>query len=129
MKYALEERLDMVRHFRKEGYNCAQCVVMAFSDLTETEQEKLAQLAHGFGGGIGGRGELCGAVSGMTMVVGMGSSVKDHRATYPAAATASERFEQLEGSLICRELKQLGKPCGDLIIDAVRIVHNQFAKE
>lgn len=126
VKFSLEQRLDTVRRLRGEGHNCAQCVAMAFSDVTDIAPETLAAIAHGFGGGIGGRQQLCGAVSGMTMVSGLVTPLADRRLAYASAARASEEFERVEGSSICRELKQMGKPCGQLIEDAVVILHTQL---
>ena len=51
-----------------EGYNCAQAVTVAFSDLTGLTAQQAAKLASGFGGGMGRMREVCGAVSGMLMV-------------------------------------------------------------
>ena len=54
-----------------EGYNCAQAVAVAFSDLTGLDKDLSARLASPFGGGMGRMREVCGAVSGMLMVVGI----------------------------------------------------------
>ena len=36
----------------KEGYNCSQAVLLAFSDLTELSDEQAALVASSFGAGI-----------------------------------------------------------------------------
>ena len=48
-----------------KGYNCAQAVVMAFSDLTGLSPEYSAKMVSSFGGGMGRMREVCGAVSAM----------------------------------------------------------------
>ena len=53
------------------GYNCAQSVVVAFSDLTGLDESFSAKMASSFGGGMGRMREVCGAVSGMLMVAGI----------------------------------------------------------
>ena len=53
-----------------EGYNCAQAVAVAFTDLTGMDKQEAARLAAPFGGGMGRMREVCGAVSGMLMGVG-----------------------------------------------------------
>ena len=53
------------------GYNCAQSVVVAFCDVTGLEVDFAAKLASSFGGGMGRMREVCGAVSGMLMVLGL----------------------------------------------------------
>ena len=52
------------------GSNCAQAVVVAFCDVTGLEPSFAAKLASSFGGGMGRMREVCGAVSGMLMVLG-----------------------------------------------------------
>ena len=51
--------------------NCAQAVVVAFSDLTGLDEAFSAKLSCSFGGGMGRMREVCGAVSGMLMVAGL----------------------------------------------------------
>ena len=53
------------------GYNCAQSVAVAFCDVTGQNQSLTARLASPFGGGMGRMREVCGAVSGMFMVLGV----------------------------------------------------------
>ena len=51
-----------------DGYNCAQAVAVAYCDLTGLTPDFSARMASSFGGGMGRRREVCGAVSGMFMV-------------------------------------------------------------
>ena len=55
----------------KNGYNCAQAVLLAFSDELEIDEKTLALISSSFGGGMGRMREVCGAVSGMFMVAGL----------------------------------------------------------
>lgn len=92
------------------GYNCAQSVVLAFSDLIPIPRDELSQLACSFGGGIGRLREVCGAVSGMMMVAGLlygydGPETGDVKLNhYARVQTLGKRFEERSGSLVCREL-------------------------
>ena len=52
----------------RDGYNCSQAVLLAFSDVTGLDDETAAKLALSFGGGFGRMREICGAVSGAGMV-------------------------------------------------------------
>ena len=112
MKYTLEERVARARELRAQGYNCSQCVVMAFDDVIDGDMQSLARAAQGFGSGIGASGNICGAISGTTMVLGL---VKDSLARpelYRQVRDALDEFKQLEGYTDCRDLKQEGrKPC------------------
>ena len=52
------------------GCNCAQSVFLAFTDVTGMDRKTAAKLSAPFGGGMGRMREVCGAVSGMLMVLG-----------------------------------------------------------
>ena len=54
------------------GYNCAQSVAVAFCDVTGLEEKFAAKMVSSFGGGMGRLREVCGAVSGMCLVAGLG---------------------------------------------------------
>ncbi len=93
------------------GYNCAQAVVVAFSDVTGLSPELSAQLASGFGGGIGRLREVCGAVSGMVTVASLlyGYNSPDpekQAATYALVQKLAGEFKAQAGSIICRDLLQ-----------------------
>ena len=101
---------EIAQDYFKKGYNCAQSVVMAFSDRTGIPEKESARLASSFGGGLGRMREVCGAVSGMAIVVGVlfgyddpsvPGAVKDHYAAVQALAGA---FKEKNGSIVCREL-------------------------
>ena len=66
----LNERVEAARRLFQEGFNCAQAVVGAFYPPEKREGQLALKLASGFGGGMR-RGEVCGAVSGAVMVLGM----------------------------------------------------------
>lgn len=125
----LDDRINEARELRKEGYNCAQCVAMVFDDVAGVPREILERVAAGFGTGFGGQGHVCGAVSGMTVLNGLTGfdNPSDKPAVYRQVSDDMKIFGDINGSVICRELKKPGrKPCIDLIIDAITIMHNQL---
>lgn len=127
----LEHRLERARNLHKQGYNCSQCVIMAFDDLHGLSAENAAGVSASFGGGFGGQRQLCGAVSGMGMVLGLKrfGSPADKKMIYAATQQLSERFRGINGSLICGELlDSRRKPCMGLIEDAITLVHNEFCQ-
>ncbi len=99
-----------------EGYNCAQAVFLTFAEELGLDQETALKLSSSFGGGMGGLREVCGAVSGMFMAVGLakgytGKKVPEEKAEhYARLQRMAEAFKQENGSIICREL--LGLPQG-----------------
>ena len=55
----------------ESGYNCAQAVAAAFADVTGLEEKQAARMASAFGGGMGRLREVCGAVTGAAVVLGL----------------------------------------------------------
>ena len=63
-------RADKAEALFREGYNCCQSVFGAFTDVTGLDLEAAMNHASPFGAGFGKLREVCGAVSGMTMMAG-----------------------------------------------------------
>lgn len=92
------------------GYNCAQAITVAFSDVTGLDKDFSARMASSFGGGMGRMREVCGAVSGMLMVLGLlygysepgNDSVK--KAHYQNVQLLAGQFREQVGSIVCREI-------------------------
>ncbi len=92
------------------GYNCAQSVLMAFAEDCGMERDYAARLASSMGGGFGGLREMCGAVSGMSMVLGVlygynepkNPTVK--KAHYQRVNRLISKFKEMNGSYLCGDL-------------------------
>ena len=136
--------------YYSRNFNCTQGVFTTYA-IEHGFDEKLAlKLATNFGGGAR-KGEMCGAVSGALMVLGLlygHSESDDLDAKAKAYAMAEEymnRFIKKNGSVVCRELlgHDLSKPeekavileknlfrtvCPDLIRSAVEIL-DEFLEE
>jgi C_GCAxxG_C_C family probable redox protein len=99
----------------KGGANCAQAVLGAFAEECGLEHDQAMRMASSFGAGMGRLREVCGAVSGMLMVLGLkeghypmgDKQAKDRH--YARVQALTTEFKSKTGSLICRELLGLGK--------------------
>ena len=133
----------------KSGYNCAQAVAVAFSDVTGLTESQAAKLASGFGGGMGRMREVCGAVSGMLMVAGVlygyddPKATKEKRELYAQVQAMAGQFREELGSIVCRDLlknpptdpnptprtEQVYKdrPCARMVATAARIMDEFIA--
>lgn len=92
-----------------EGYTCAQSVVLAFADLTGVDRAVLERLSAPFGGGMGRLREVCGAVSGMAMLLGLSRQwdtldKEEKEELYAKERELAEKFREKAGSIVCRDL-------------------------
>jgi len=94
------------------GYNCAQAVLEAFRDEAGLDEELALKIATGLGAGMGRKQEVCGAVTGGILVLGLrhGRGARDdHSATeltYLRTRELMQRFSAKHGSCLCRQLLQ-----------------------
>ena len=92
------------------GFNCAQSVFCAFSDVTGFDERTSLRLASSLGAGIGGEREVCGAITAGAMVLGIarGYDVPDDlslkRVHYARVTEFVEGFRADFGAIVCREL-------------------------
>jgi len=114
-EFDIKARTQMAVENFKQGYNCAQSVVMAYADLYPVDIETIKQVSAPFGAGIGRLREICGAVSGMSMVLGMEHPATDPNdklsktANYSAVQSSALKFKEKMGSYICADLLKIGK--------------------
>lgn len=92
------------------GYNCAQAILSAFGPDLGLDGETALKVATGLGAGMARRGEVCGAVTGGILVLGLkyGRGQQQDRSaterTYQQTRELMARFEQRHGSCACRVL-------------------------
>lgn len=132
-----------------KGCNCAQAVFLAFREEIGLDEDSMIRLSAPFGGGCAGMREMCGAVSGMVMVMGCLTASSDYgdpaakKALYKRVQCLVDQFEAENGSKVCAELLQLVKgarpdpslrseayykarPCVRLVHSAARILGDWF---
>ena len=94
----------------KDDFNCAQSVLSTYCLQFGLEQDTALKLATGFGGGIARFGNICGAVSGAVMVIGLkygmgiNKNIEAKENTYQIIREFSNRFQNIHGSILCKEL-------------------------
>ena len=98
-----------VNNFRN-GYNCAQSVLLTFAGKIGLKDDEALRLASSFGGGMGRLREVCGAVSAMFMIAGFikGYTEPDNDIAkanhYKLIQDLATEFKSKHGTIICREL-------------------------
>ena len=101
---------DKAKELFLRGYSCSQATLIAFGDLTGLTEGQAAKFSSSFGGGMGRMREVCGAVSGALMVLGLVCGYGDpadaegKKAHYALVQEFARRFKEENGSIICREL-------------------------
>lgn len=144
--------IERARELFKSGYNCSQSVFAAYAERYGIDFETALKLSSSFGGGMGRLREVCGAVSGMLMVLGIakGYSTNDYESKkehYKRVQELAHEFEKIHGSIVCRELLGLDRkkdaptpekrteeyykkrPCVELVADACKILNKYLAEE
>jgi C_GCAxxG_C_C family probable redox protein len=94
------------------GYNCAESVLLALSEHFNQKTPAIPRIATGFGAGIGRSGQVCGALSGAVMAIGlkMGCDKAEEKekrnATYESVRQMMKAFKKEFGSTQCKTLTQ-----------------------
>ena len=139
---------EIARQLFFKGYNCAQSVFCAFTDVTGYDIDTSARMSSSFGGGLGRMRETCGVVSAAALVLGIVKGYDDpadynaKKQHYALIREFADRFKQENTSINCRELLVLAglnpetggepeqrseefyqkRPCPHLVYDAVLIL-------
>ncbi|MGD6933302.1 MAG: C-GCAxxG-C-C family protein [Candidatus Bathyarchaeia archaeon] len=94
-----------------DGYNCSQAVLLTLYEHMNPQDKNsvIPKIATGFGGGMGRTGNVCGALTGAIMAIGLkyGSNEIDQEKkadAYQKTQTLLKLFEQQNGSVMCRNL-------------------------
>jgi len=109
-KKPVKKRSDVAVEKFLAGYNCAQAVLYSFCDDLNFDKNTALRMACGFGGGMGRRQEVCGAVSGGILAIGLrhgrgeGQDKTLADETYKKVRELMSQFESRHGSCICRTL-------------------------
>jgi C_GCAxxG_C_C family probable redox protein len=94
----------------KEGFNCSQSVCAAFAGNFGFTRKQAMKVASAFGGGMGRNNEVCGAVAGALMVIGMKygrvetDEVEAKERCYTLAREFFTRFREKHENVRCTEL-------------------------
>lgn len=131
-------RSDKAVELHARGYNCAQSVACAFSDLTDIPESLLYRVSEGFGNGMGTGYGMCGALSGASLLIGPLLNGVEKYDTEILKQKRDEAFNEIidcftsrTNTLICHEIKsgRDGEPiisCDECIVIAVNAVEKVF---
>lgn len=109
----MSDKTDRARQYHERGFNCAQSVLAPFASEYGLSEETALRLSTGFGSGMGRLCEVCGALTGAFMVIGLkhGRGESDGTKygprtenTYRLVTELSAHFKERNGSIYCRDL-------------------------
>jgi len=90
----------------EQQYNCSQSVFAPFAKRMGLDVDTAFKIATPFGGGMGHMGQVCGAVSGALMAIGLSEGITEYDkelkdACYALAEEFQNRFGELHGDVTC----------------------------
>jgi len=107
MKYGkIETAIDSFRN----GLNCAQSVLTAYSDDYKIDNKTALAISCGFGAGMGRLQETCGAVTGSFMILGIyncreySDNQERKEKTYSMIQRFTDEFKSIHGAIDCKTL-------------------------
>lgn len=120
----MAEADNIARNYFRQGLNCSECVLRTFLDMHDSPlPDEVMALASGFGGGVGRTRNMCGAISGAVMALGVVNGrknpfeketprerAKELTQVYKPFAEMINEVQDTYGTVICRELSA---PHGD----------------
>jgi C_GCAxxG_C_C family probable redox protein len=113
-------KIDAAISQLSSGFNCSQAILSTYGEAFCLDNSTALKLAAGFGGGMGGMGRTCGAVTGAFLVIGLeygnadASDAESKQNTYRLVREFTKRFEAKNGSSQCKDLLKfdIGTPEG-----------------
>jgi len=131
----------------QRGFTCSQAVLSVFAQDFGLDQHVARRISQGFGAGIAYTDDICGALSGAIMVIGLrygriqANDAAAKEKTYAVVGEFLREFETRHGSLACTGLlgynlsdpqqvaevkknKVVMAKCPAFVRDAVKLVQN-----
>ena len=124
--------------------NCAQAIFATFGPYLakeKLESEYCMKITSAFGGGVNLTGNVCGAITGALMSLGLKTNGNQQEVT-KLSSQFIEEFKRINGSIICRELvgfdisdveaieqadyEEVFKKCKQYVIDAACLLENHI---
>lgn len=109
MRITTMNHSNKAEEYFSNNFNCSQAVFTSFATELGLDEKLALKMATQFGGGAR-KGEMCGAVSGALMVLGLkyghchADDMDEKGKAYQIAENFMNQFIEKQGSVVCREL-------------------------
>jgi C_GCAxxG_C_C family probable redox protein len=128
----LEEAVELF----KSGFNCSQALLASFSEDFGLARETALKIACPFGGGLGGYGRTCGALTGAMIVVGLkygttnATDTEAKKLSRDKTRELIDAFERVHGTSICNDLVGFDRSnmSGGELMTKIQHFHNTCPK-
>lgn len=106
----MSEKVEAAVACFREGFSCSQAILATYGDDFGLPRETALRAAAVLGAGMGRLGEVCGAVTGALIVIGLkrGHTAAADKETkeknYTLVRDFADRFRSRNGALCCRDL-------------------------
>lgn len=105
----MNSKEQIATQYFQSGYSCAQSVFASFAPELGLEEKFALRLSSGLGAGVGRMREVCGAFTGLSLILGYyhgneEGTAEQKEKIYALVQEQAELFRQEFGSIICREL-------------------------
>jgi C_GCAxxG_C_C family probable redox protein len=103
-------RADEAVALFQQGFSCSQAVLAVFAEDFGLDRDLAFRISQGFGAGIAYTDDICGAVSGAIMVIGLrygrikADDIAAKEKTYAVVTEFLREFEKRNGSVTCTGL-------------------------
>ncbi len=94
-----------------KNYNCSQSILSTYAPRFGVSREESLKIASAFGGGIVRMGNICGAVTGAFMTIGLrygiivdGEKESPNDKSYEVAREFIDKFTSVNDTIICKDL-------------------------
>ena len=108
-----KETVNRAVQYTEKGFLCSEAVLLALSEAQNITSEIIPRIATGFGAGISRHGEVCGALSGAVMGLGLRfgrsqiSETPQDSSPYQFGQTMVNLFASRFGNIRCRDILDL----------------------
>jgi C_GCAxxG_C_C family probable redox protein len=108
-----KETVNRAVQYAEKGFLCSEAVLLALSETQNITSKIIPRIATGFGAGISRHGEVCGALSGAVMGLGLRfgrsqvSETSQDTSPYQFGQTMVNLFASRAGHVRCRDILDL----------------------
>jgi C_GCAxxG_C_C family probable redox protein len=103
------DRVALALSLHENGFNCSQAVFATFSEALSIDQKTALRIATCFGGGMR-MGEVCGALTGALMAIGMHDGhdiegdLEEKQRVNDMTAVFVQKFMARQGAVRCQDI-------------------------